>query len=105
MTVIRVFANDGSSGAHAASATDYVHSLYQAQTDEQREEAVLARQLLATAQERNDAEGIEEAHAMLKSTKTRRAVTLRIPVIAISCFGLFRSPDPAVFLSSYFYSK
>ncbi|EOX4985422.1 hypothetical protein ACPUBH_003391 [Vibrio cholerae] len=30
---------------------------------------------------------------------------LRISVIAIARFGLFRSPDPAVFLSSYFYSK
>ena len=30
---------------------------------------------------------------------------LRISVIAITCFGLFRSPDPTVFLSSYFYSK
>ncbi|MDW2138178.1 hypothetical protein R7P79_24940, partial [Vibrio sp. 2128(2023)] len=30
---------------------------------------------------------------------------VRISVIAIARFGLFRSPDPAVFLSSYFYSK
>ncbi|RNE78524.1 hypothetical protein EEJ39_07095 [Vibrio cholerae] len=30
---------------------------------------------------------------------------LRISVITIARFGLFRSPDPAVFLSSYFYSK
>ncbi|MFA0349695.1 hypothetical protein AB4486_22620, partial [Vibrio sp. 10N.222.55.C6] len=30
---------------------------------------------------------------------------LRISVIAIARFGLFRSLDPAVFLSSYFYSK
>jgi len=30
---------------------------------------------------------------------------LRISVIAIARFGLFRSPDPAVFLSSYFYAK
>ncbi|AEH34187.1 hypothetical protein VAA_00277 [Vibrio anguillarum 775] len=30
---------------------------------------------------------------------------MRISVIAIARFGLFRSLDPAVFLSSYFYSK
>ncbi|ABU74566.1 hypothetical protein VIBHAR_06679 [Vibrio campbellii ATCC BAA-1116] len=30
---------------------------------------------------------------------------VRISVIAIARFGLFRSPEPAVFLSSYFYSK
>jgi len=30
---------------------------------------------------------------------------MRISVIAIARFGLFRSPDPAVSLSSYFYSK
>ncbi|TKF85711.1 hypothetical protein FCV65_00290 [Vibrio sp. F13] len=30
---------------------------------------------------------------------------VRISVIAIACFGLFRSPDPTFFLSSYFYSK
>jgi hypothetical protein len=30
---------------------------------------------------------------------------MRISVIAIARFGLFRSPEPAVFLSSYFYSK
>ena len=35
----------------------------------------------------------------------RLADVLRISVIAIARFGLFRSPDPAVFLSSYFYSK
>ncbi|EMP90525.1 hypothetical protein VC116063_003323, partial [Vibrio cholerae O1 str. 116063] len=28
--------------------------------------------------------------------------SMRISVIAIARFGLFRSPDPAVFLSSYF---
>jgi len=33
------------------------------------------------------------------------AAKVRIAVIAIARFGLFRSPDPAVFLSSYFYSK
>ncbi|KNA47332.1 transposase [Vibrio cholerae MZO-3] len=31
--------------------------------------------------------------------------SVRISVIAIARFGLFRSLDPAVFLSSYFYSK
>ncbi|GIA55101.1 IS1004 transposase [Vibrio cholerae] len=35
----------------------------------------------------------------------RSIYILRISVIAIARFGLFRSPDPAVFLSSYFYSK
>ncbi|MCU8510205.1 hypothetical protein M2G40_20645 [Vibrio vulnificus] len=34
-----------------------------------------------------------------------RPIRVRISVIAIARFGLFRSPDPAVFLSSYFYSK
>ena len=32
-------------------------------------------------------------------------IPVRISVIAIARFGLFRSPDPAVFLSSYFYAK
>ncbi|WP_272924718.1 hypothetical protein [Vibrio sp. V33_P6A3T137] len=37
--------------------------------------------------------------------KTIEVVVVRISVIAIARFGLFRSLDPAVFLSSYFYSK
>ncbi|WP_323217435.1 hypothetical protein [Vibrio parahaemolyticus] len=37
--------------------------------------------------------------------KSESAISMRISVIAIARFGLFRSPDPAVFLSSYFYSK
>ncbi|CAH8214913.1 hypothetical protein VAE122_2970092 [Vibrio aestuarianus] len=41
-----------------------------------------------------------------KSMKRRASFTpVRISVIAIARFGLFRSLDPAVFLSSYFYSK
>ncbi|WP_186171979.1 hypothetical protein [Vibrio chagasii] len=40
--------------------------------------------------------------AMLATVCT---IPVRISVIAIARFGLFRSLDPAVFLSSYFYSK
>ncbi|WP_345774825.1 ClbS/DfsB family four-helix bundle protein [Vibrio campbellii] len=31
--------------------------------------------------------------------------TVRISVIANACFGLFRTPEPALFLFPYFYSK
>ncbi|MGX9522649.1 IS66 family insertion sequence element accessory protein TnpB [Vibrio mediterranei] len=30
---------------------------------------------------------------------------LRLSVIANACFGLFRTPEPALFLFPYFYSK
>lgn len=46
--------------------------------------------------------------ARVKGISTQYADLLefvRISVIAIARFGLFRSPDPAVFLSSYFYAK
>ncbi|EGQ8190933.1 hypothetical protein I7104_000002 [Vibrio parahaemolyticus] len=35
----------------------------------------------------------------------KRNRSLRISVIANACFGLFRTPEPALFLFPYFYSK
>ncbi|WP_229676487.1 IS66 family insertion sequence element accessory protein TnpA, partial [Marinomonas arctica] len=34
-----------------------------------------------------------------------KAFCVRISVIANACFGLFRTPGPALFLFPYFYSK
>ncbi|WP_157937834.1 relaxase/mobilization nuclease domain-containing protein, partial [Vibrio breoganii] len=74
MTIIKVFENDGSSGAVASASTDYVHSLYQAKSDKEVTDAQVARDMLRVAKENNDDEMIKDATEMLKETRTLRSV-------------------------------
>lgn len=39
------------------------------------------------------------------SDRERELAIVRISVIANACFGLFRTPEPALFIFPYFYSK
>ncbi|MEZ8804246.1 type IV toxin-antitoxin system AbiEi family antitoxin domain-containing protein [Vibrio splendidus] len=68
----------------------------------------VTRASLSRAVEKGDIEKLQRGlygYVGREELEMHSFAEVRISVIAIGCFGLFRSPDPTVFLSSYFYSK